>query len=179
MFCTTQVGALISGTVRRIEPFGVFIGISGTRVSGLLHISNISRCHVGDPTVSKCMEKHAKTASDSQRDFLTYNLATQTVFKVGEEVWGLVMAMDDNFSNISLSTAELEPEEGDIMSDKAAVWAQAGKRSPNMRASCVQIVAVHAINPDLSLRRAEEQSAAFRRQLAGADAGEGDSEGAW
>lgn len=41
-----QVGSLVSGTVRRIEPFGVFVGINGTRVSGLLHISNVSRQHV-------------------------------------------------------------------------------------------------------------------------------------
>lgn len=47
-----QVGALIIGKVRRIEPFGVFVGISGTRISGLLHISNISRRHVDDPSVS-------------------------------------------------------------------------------------------------------------------------------
>lgn len=41
-----QVGTLVSGTVRRIEPFGVFVGINGTRVSGLLHISNVSRQHI-------------------------------------------------------------------------------------------------------------------------------------
>ena len=41
-----QVGTLVSGTVRRIEPFGVFVGINNTRVSGLLHISNLSRQHV-------------------------------------------------------------------------------------------------------------------------------------
>ena len=41
-----QVGSLVSGTVRRIEHFGVFVGINNTRVSGLLHISNVSRQHV-------------------------------------------------------------------------------------------------------------------------------------
>ena len=46
-----QVGALVEGVVRRIEPFGVFVGISGTRVSGLLHISNISRVRVDRPKV--------------------------------------------------------------------------------------------------------------------------------
>lgn len=41
-----EVGTLVTGTVRRIEPFGVFVGINGTRVSGLLHISNVSRQHI-------------------------------------------------------------------------------------------------------------------------------------
>ena len=41
-----EVGSLVTGTVRRIEPFGVFVGINGTRVSGLLHISNVSRSHI-------------------------------------------------------------------------------------------------------------------------------------
>lgn len=40
------MGQLVTGTVRRIEPFGVFVGIDNTRVSGLLHISNVSRQHI-------------------------------------------------------------------------------------------------------------------------------------
>ncbi len=34
------------GTVRRVESYGVFVGIDGTRLSGLLHISCISRSHI-------------------------------------------------------------------------------------------------------------------------------------
>lgn len=41
-----EVGKLVWGTVRRVEPFGVFVGIEGTRTSGLLHISNVSRQHI-------------------------------------------------------------------------------------------------------------------------------------
>ena len=41
-----KVGSLISGHVRRLESFGAFIGIDGTSVSALLHISNISSVHV-------------------------------------------------------------------------------------------------------------------------------------
>jgi len=37
------------------------------------------------------------------------------------------MALEDDFSNLSLSTAELEPNDGDILHDKSAVWAQAGE----------------------------------------------------
>ena len=45
----------------------------------------------------------------------------QDVFQVGERVRCLVMGMDENFTRISLSTAELEVNEGDIMFDKACV----------------------------------------------------------
>lgn len=41
-----HLGALMWGEVRRIEEFGAFIGLEGTRISGLLHISNISRARV-------------------------------------------------------------------------------------------------------------------------------------
>lgn len=34
------------GTVRRVETYGVFVGVDGTRFSGLLHISCISKAHV-------------------------------------------------------------------------------------------------------------------------------------
>lgn len=42
----------------------------------------------------------------------------QDVFQIGERVRCLVMGMDDNFTRISLSTAELEENEGDIMFEK-------------------------------------------------------------
>ncbi len=45
-----QVGALVWGSVRRIESFGLFLGLDNLRVSGLLHISNMSRAHVEDPS---------------------------------------------------------------------------------------------------------------------------------
>ena len=46
-----QVGALVWGTVRRVEPFGLFLGLDKLRMSALLHISNMSRAHVSDPEV--------------------------------------------------------------------------------------------------------------------------------
>ena len=52
-----QVGTLVTGTVRRIEPFGAFIGINNTRISGLLHISNVSRQHID--TVEVRSSSHA------------------------------------------------------------------------------------------------------------------------
>ncbi len=47
-----RVGALVSGTVRRLEGFGAFIGLDDAGpVSGLLHVSNISRQRVDYPEV--------------------------------------------------------------------------------------------------------------------------------
>lgn len=42
-----RVGSLVWGTVRRVQDFGAFVGFDETRASGLIHISNISRQHVG------------------------------------------------------------------------------------------------------------------------------------
>ena len=47
-----QVGALVWGFVRRIESYGALIGLDNTRISGLLHISLVSRAHVEDIYVS-------------------------------------------------------------------------------------------------------------------------------
>ena len=38
--------------VRRVEAYGALLGIENTRISGLLHISAISRAHVESPWVS-------------------------------------------------------------------------------------------------------------------------------
>ncbi|KAL4854066.1 30S ribosomal protein S1 [Chlorella vulgaris] len=101
-----QVGTLVSGTVRRIEPFGVFVGINGTRVSGLLHISNVSRQHIE---------------------------TVQGIFEVGEEVRCLVMGLDPGYTNISLSIAELEREEGDVLINKQRVWEHAEEQAALFR----------------------------------------------
>ena len=47
-----QVGALVSGHIRRMEPYGALVAIDDTRISGLLHISRISRAHVENVYVS-------------------------------------------------------------------------------------------------------------------------------
>ncbi len=46
-----QVGALVWGSVRRIENFGLFLGLDNLKMSALLHISNMSRAHVQDANV--------------------------------------------------------------------------------------------------------------------------------
>ncbi|KAI7835393.1 hypothetical protein COHA_010703 [Chlorella ohadii] len=100
-----EVGSLITGTVRRIEPFGVFVGINNTRISGLLHISNVSRQHI-----------------------------ETGIFKLGEEVKCLVMGLDPGYTNISLSIAELELEDGDVLHNKQRVWDNAESQAATFRA---------------------------------------------
>ncbi|KAL6779721.1 hypothetical protein ACKKBG_A13455 [Auxenochlorella protothecoides x Auxenochlorella symbiontica] len=90
-----HVGHLVEGMVRRIDRNGVFIGIKDTMETGLLHISNVSRKHV--PDVSE-------------------------VFSVGEMVWVMVMGFEPGFGKVSFSTAELEVEDGDIMTNKESCW---------------------------------------------------------
>lgn len=94
-----KVGGLVTGTVRRIDKFGCFVGLDDVgRVSGLLHISNISRVRVEECT--DCLS-------------------------VGDKIKAVILGMDDDFSRISLSTADLEEEAGDMMKDKEWVFRNA------------------------------------------------------
>ena len=131
-----QVGALIEGVVRRIEPFGVFVGIKGTRVSGLLHVSNISRLHVDNPGVrswqmfSRVFQIFRLLINLLTWCFFSFPLYLfsfwQGVFKVGEKLSAVILGIDYDYSNISLSTAELEVVDGEVLSNKDQVWANAG-----------------------------------------------------
>lgn len=53
-----HLGALMWGEIRRVEEFGAFVGLEGTRISGLLHISNISRARVESVAVSDTLLHH-------------------------------------------------------------------------------------------------------------------------
>ena len=50
----------------------------------------------------------------------------QDILHRGEEIKAVIIGMDEDYSNISLSTSVLESHEGEIMEDKEAVWANAG-----------------------------------------------------
>lgn len=101
-----EVGHVITGKVRKIEAFGAFVGIEGTRVSALLHISNISNRHV---------------------------TAAEDILHRGEEIKAVIIGMDEDYSNISLSTSVLESREGEIMEDKEAVWANAEENAETFK----------------------------------------------
>jgi small subunit ribosomal protein S1 len=93
-----EVGQVIQGRIRKTEKFGVFVGIQGTRMSALLHVSNISKQHVDHP---------------------------EDVFESGETIHAMIIGMNEDYSNISLSTAVLEEVEGDMLRDKKHVYSNA------------------------------------------------------
>lgn len=93
-----KVGSLVHGYVRRLESFGAFIGIDGTSISALLHISNISSVHVNQ---------------------------IEDVLLEGDRVCAIVIDINGTANRISLSTKVLEVEPGDMMQDKEAVFAGA------------------------------------------------------
>lgn len=62
-----QVGSVVWGTVRRVEPYGVFVGIEGTRFSGLLHISSISQAHVESVEVHPALIDSAYKETEYQQ----------------------------------------------------------------------------------------------------------------
>ncbi|KAK9843671.1 hypothetical protein WJX81_001927 [Elliptochloris bilobata] len=101
-----EVGALVWGTVRRIEPFGLFLGLDKLKMSALLHISNMSRAHVADPA---------------------------DTFAIGERVRAIVVGMNPDGTRVSISTAELEPEDGDMLVDKEKVYAAADEQAKLFR----------------------------------------------
>lgn len=90
-------GTLLEGSIRRIFSYGAEVRVDGTSISGLLHISQISRARV--PSVKE-------------------------LFSEGEKV--KVMVVHSMFTNrISFSTAGLECEEGLILFNKQRVFDEA------------------------------------------------------
>ena len=115
-----QLGALVWGTVRKVEAYGAFIGIDDTRESALLHVSNISRTRV--PEVG-------------------------TVLSLGDRVRAIVVGLDEASAGdgkarrISLSTAELEAEDGDMLEDPQAVFDGAEAQAAHFRAHVARLAA--------------------------------------
>lgn len=93
-----EVGHVVQGRIRKVENFGVFVGIQGTRMSALLHVSNISRQHVNHP---------------------------EDVLAQGDQISAMIIGMNEDYSNISLSTAVLEVADGDMLQDKKTVYSNA------------------------------------------------------
>lgn len=91
-------GSLVWGRVRSMREWGVFVELDNTRLSSLLHISNISQVNV--PSI-------------------------EDVFAMGDRVCAVVISMEADFRRISLSTADLERTAGDMLVDKEMVYMNA------------------------------------------------------
>ena len=102
-----SVGGLVAGIVSRVEGFGAFVRIEGTMETGLLHVSNISRARVR---------------------------SVESLFAPGDRIRALVVGMDDDGGRISLSTAEIEATDGDMLRDAQAVYAGAEEQAGVFRA---------------------------------------------
>lgn len=184
-----RVGGLISGTVRRIDSFGCFVGLEGMgKISGLLHISNVSRVRVEyiEVRATTSLQMYPRFGRNVPGDIILLvfgvrsptSLATplppiaemgngdkphrailrmrmygdvhlrpgpepvfvmslnsnisliylrhiQDVFKIGDKVRAVILGMDEDFTRISLSTAELEEKDGDMVENKVTLWSSA------------------------------------------------------
>ena len=99
-----KVGALIWGTVRKAASYGLFVGIDDTRASALLHATNVSR---GARLPESPLE----------------------VLPLGSRVRALVGGMDEGGRRLSLSTAEIEENDGDMLVDPEKVYAGAEEQA--------------------------------------------------
>jgi small subunit ribosomal protein S1 len=87
-----EVGAVLEGKVRRIQPYGAFIDIGG--LDGLVHVSEISRAHIRSP---------------------------KDVLKVGQKVDVKVVGLDalgTKKERVSLSIKALAPDPWDGAADR-------------------------------------------------------------
>jgi small subunit ribosomal protein S1 len=99
-FAELEVGQLVSGQVASLKPYGFFIDLGG--VSGLLHQS----CVTGG----------------GLRDL-------REAFSPGETIQALVTDLDPGRGRITLNTALLENQPGELLIDKATVMAEARDRA--------------------------------------------------
>lgn len=93
------VGKLLSGTVVKLQPYGVFVDCGG--VTGLLHAKQVTGAPFNSP---------------------------MTFFKVGQAIQVVVAEIDEYKNRISLSTKILEAHPGEILENFAEVMETAAER---------------------------------------------------
>jgi len=106
-----EVAQVVVGSVRGIKPYGAFIDIGG--VSGLLHISEISHDHIDTP---------------------------HSVFNVNDELKVMIIDLDAERGRISLSTKQLEPEPGDMLTKRDLVFEKAEEMAQMYRQKLLEAI---------------------------------------
>jgi small subunit ribosomal protein S1 len=101
---TLEQGALMTGKVVKLQPYGVFVDLNG--VTGLLHIKQVSGAHVD---------------------------SLATLFKFGQEIKVMIANIDEYKNRISLSTKVLEAYPGEILEKMDEVMANASERLEEAR----------------------------------------------
>ena len=92
-------GAVVSGTVANLKPYGAFIDLGG--VTGLLHIKEVSGTHIE---------------------------SLNNVFKPGQEIKVLIAQVDEYKNRLSLSTKIFEEYPGELLEKFDEVMATAQER---------------------------------------------------
>ncbi len=92
-------GAVVSGTVANLKPYGAFIDLGG--VTGLLHIKEVSGTHIE---------------------------SLNNVFKPGQEIKVLIAQVDEYKNRLSLSTKIFEEYPGELLEKFDEVMATAEER---------------------------------------------------
>ncbi len=94
-----EEGALVTGTVVNMKPYGVFVDIDG--VTGLLHIKEVSGTHID---------------------------SLNRIFQVGQEIKVVIAQVDEYNNRLSLSTKVLEEYPGELLEKFDQVMATADER---------------------------------------------------
>lgn len=94
-----EEGALMTGKVVNIKPYGVFVDLKGA--TGLLHIKEVSNTHID---------------------------SLNNIFKVGQEIKVVIKQIDEYQNRMSLSTKVLEEYPGEITEKLEQVMATAEER---------------------------------------------------
>lgn len=99
-FNQLEIGQLVEGKITGIQPFGIFVDLSG--VNGLLHIKQISQ---------------------------NYIESLPSLFKTGQPIKAVIIDLDEGKGRISLSTRVLENYPGEFVEKMDEVMATAEARA--------------------------------------------------
>lgn len=99
-FNQLEIGQLVEGKITGIQPFGIFVDLSG--VNGLLHIKQISQ---------------------------NYIESLPSLFKTGQPIKAVIIDLDEGKGRISLSTRVLENYPGEMVEKMDEVMATAEARA--------------------------------------------------
>lgn len=103
-----EEGALVTGTIVNMKPYGVFVDIDG--VTGLLHIKQVSGTHID---------------------------SLNRIFQVGQEIKVVIAQVDEYNNRLSLSTKVLEEYPGELLEKFDQVMATADERLEKAKAEKV------------------------------------------
>jgi small subunit ribosomal protein S1 len=91
-----KVGDLVHGFIQNVTAFGAFVDLNG--VAGLLHVSQISNDRVN---------------------------TTEGIFRIGEPIKCMVLAVDKDKGRLSLTTKKIEPSPGAMLRNRKLVMEMA------------------------------------------------------